>query len=70
MTKLRTGATWESVVLNRKQSGDVFYTKTEDKNIQAKAHYYGMKVKTERVVMIEGDLMDPKAVAITKVTIL
>ncbi len=55
-----------SILLDRAKIGEHFYTDKEDKNVTAQATYKGMKVKTERMKIIEGDRLKP----ILKVTIL
>lgn len=69
-TDLRKGASWESLVLKRKQSGDTFHSFKSDKQLTALACHYEVKIKTERSVLVGGDLGNPTATAVTKVEIL
>lgn len=50
--------------------GEVIYTHQADKWVTAQATYYKRKVKTERIIALEGSILEPIAVPLTKVTIL
>jgi len=50
--------------------GEVIYTHKADKWVTAQATYYKRKVKTERIIAMEGDMLQPIAVPLTKVIIL
>jgi hypothetical protein len=58
----------ESVFLTTLKSGQSFYTSLPDKDITAAGCYYGVKVKTERLIVINHITLI--ADRITKVTIL
>lgn len=60
----------ESLLLKHGKEMSVFYTHKKDKDITALAGYYQRRVHTERLVLIGGSKDKPKAVTITKVTIL
>ena len=56
--------------LKEAKMGEVIYTHQADRWVTAQATYYKRKVKTERITAIEGDMLQPIAVPLTKVTIL
>lgn len=59
----------ESIIINKYETGQSFYTEKNDKDITAIASYYKKKVKTERLVCIECRYMKT-ITKLTKVTIL
>jgi hypothetical protein len=60
--------TLESWAINNLASGKVFYTNKQDKDITAIASHYGVKVRTERFVILHPVTLE--ADRITKVTII
>jgi hypothetical protein len=63
-------ASIEGIMLKKGNEGDYFYTDKQDKSMTAFATYYKRKIKTERVIAITGYKQEPKALTLTKVTIL
>jgi hypothetical protein len=60
----------ESLALLNGKRLTEFFTKKKDKDITAIASYYGRKVHTERLIVIEGSKESPKANTLIKVTII
>lgn len=58
----------ESLLINRLKSGDHFYTDKPDKDITAAGSVYGVRLITERLIVINH--MTLKTERITKVTLL
>ena len=56
--------------LKEAKMGEVIYTHQADRWVTAQATYYKRKVKTERIIALEGSTLEPIAVPLTKVTIL
>ena len=48
-------SSFESIIMTTAKPGYEFYTKMKDKDITARASYYGKKVKTERIVAMARD---------------
>jgi hypothetical protein len=65
MNKLHT---IESIGMTTLPQKSVFYSHKEDKHLTAIASYYGVKIKTERLLLINPQLATIEK--ITKVTIL
>jgi hypothetical protein len=65
---MRKNASSESIALNTLKQGAHFYTDKADKDITAIACYYNVRVKTERLIIINHITLDTDR--ITKVTIL
>jgi hypothetical protein len=59
----------ESFFIINGKEGNVFYSEKTGKDLTAIAYYYNRKIKTERVVIIEGDKNNPSAKPIIKITI-
>lgn len=57
----------ESLLLTSLKSRDHFYTEKPDKDMTAAATYYGVKIKTERLIVINHITLSTNR--ITKVTI-
>lgn len=58
----------ESLLINRLGKGDHFYTDKPDKDMTAAATVYGVRIATERLIVINHITL--KTERITKVTIL
>lgn len=68
-TKHREPRSIESFMMVNGETGDVFFSNKQDKDITAIASYYERQVRTERVIVVSiSD--DPKAERVTKITIL
>ena len=62
--------TLESIFLLKGKPMQVFYTHKKDREITAIATYYSKKIRTERLILIEGNKEKPQAKNLTKVTII
>ena len=58
----------EAFAINKLQPGNCFYTEKADKDMTAIANYYGIKIKTERLIVLHHITLN--ANRITKVTLL
>ena len=58
----------ESIALINLKKGDFFYTHKRDKEITAVSSYYGKKVSTERLIIVNPSTAESER--IVKVTIL
>ena len=58
----------EAFALNKLHPGNCFYTDKADKDMTAIANYYGIKIKTERLIVLHHVTLN--ANRITKVTLI
>lgn len=61
---------YEAWMLTYGKAGDEYYSNRSDRDITAKAFYYKRKVKTERVVILSGNLSELKTETAIRVTII
>jgi hypothetical protein len=60
----------ELYMMQTLKAGDSFYTEKPDRHLTAIAHYYGIKIKTERVIAVSVDVINPTCKNIVKVTLI
>ena len=60
----------ESIVLTNAEQFYVFYSSKTDRQLTALASAYNREIRTERVVVVDGNRTNPSAYPLTKVTIL
>ena len=65
---MRNKYTLESIALTSLKKGQTFYTHKMDKDLTAISHYYSVKIKTERLLLINPQ--NTTIEKITKITIL
>lgn len=52
------------------KKGEYFFSSKSDRHSTAQAHYYGRKIKTERMIAVSTDTGTPMAENVTKVIFL
>ena len=67
---MKTYANYESWAMENTKLGDSIVSFKMTNALTASANYYNRKIKTERIVIIEGAITEPIAVPATKVTFL
>ena len=65
---MRTKRTIESIGMTTLENGQSFYSHKQDKDLTAISSYYGVKIKTERILIINPQTT--KIEKATKVTII
>ncbi len=67
---MKTYANYESWAMENAKEGTSIISYKEDRNLTASANHYKRKILTQRIVIIEGTITEPNAVAAVKVTFL
>jgi hypothetical protein len=67
---MKTYANYESWAMENAKEGTSIISYKEDRNLTASAGYYKRKILTQRIVVVEGTVLEPVAIAAVKVTFL
>ena len=67
---MKTYANYESWAMENAKEGTSIVSYKEDRNLTASANYYNRKILTQRIIVVEGTVLEPVAIAATKVTFL
>ena len=64
---MKKPTTLEGFMMIHGKPGDIFYSEKLDRHLTAISTYYKRKIKTERLILIDGHKENPTAKMITRV---
>jgi len=67
---MRTYANYESWAMENAKEGTSIISYKENRTLTASANYYNRIIKTQCIIVVEGTITEPNAIAAVKVTFL